>query len=663
MNDRHHLPATSSATTYYNSSSSSQQRESSINNNHHNQQLYNNYENIYSPSPSSTVAVAPPQQQQQQQPRYNAAFNFNLDLPLFDYQVEQYQHQQHHQSLPQPLMHSASSWAANGQLTPSTNRARHHRESSLSSLGSTGPASPYTANTSNPQVAGELYYDYHDQPYTHSKPLTPIHTPSQEHFLTPHYTQYYPSANLPYAMSADTQRVKSELMPAPELSHAVRPSMPASAPSNDSPATPPSYDEERPRQTSYRAVPKLERTMTDIYSDELYNPNFTISAAPQTTIPAPAVTVSPHADLFNQRLQAANSQHLSANNSQLSMTVPPRDKSPFRQGSPLAPVGNNFQSAGLRFNSATQMREQQKAEADARALQQQIQRSSPTNNTPQSTISPKDVDLVYHESEEDKNAPLFPSPQSSQTFRSQPSVPREPTEPEQPLSQQSFASMATTRRESSSDNSNAPGQAAFNFIPPSVPGGLRVPQQYPFVPQTRRQPSNMSTATEDFPTTLTSMDSSGSDYASGETSDIQKPKGTAADTGTYTCTYHGCSLRFDTPAKLQRHKREGHRGSQAVNTSSGDESAAAANRNSQAGPHKCERINPSTGKPCNTIFSRPYDLTRHEDTIHNARKQKVHCPVCTEEKTFSRNDALTRHMRVVHPQYADQSNRKRRGGS
>jgi len=46
---------------------------------------------------------------------------------------------------------------------------------------------------------------------------------------------------------------------------------------------------------------------------------------------------------------------------------------------------------------------------------------------------------------------------------------------------------------------------------------------------------------------------------------------------------------------------------------------------------QCERINPSTGKPCNTIFSRPYDLTRHEDTIHNARKQKVHCPLCTEK--------------------------------
>ena len=30
-------------------------------------------------------------------------------------------------------------------------------------------------------------------------------------------------------------------------------------------------------------------------------------------------------------------------------------------------------------------------------------------------------------------------------------------------------------------------------------------------------------------------------------------------TGGYSCTYHGCQLRFETPAKLQKHKREGHR--------------------------------------------------------------------------------------------------------
>ena len=117
---------------------------------------------------------------------------------------------------------------------------------------------------------------------------------------------------------------------------------------------------------------------------------------------------------------------------------------------------------------------------------------------------------------------------------------------------------------------------------------------------------------------------------------------TSSDSGTYSCTYHGCHLRFETQAKLQKHKREGHR--QASPSSS-----SASNLASQAGPHRCDRINPSTGKPCNSIFSRPYDLTRHEDTIHNSRKQKIRCHLCSEEKTFSRNDALARHMRVVHP--------------
>src|SRR5205814_2313768 len=67
--------------------------------------------------------------------------------------------------------------------------------------------------------------------------------------------------------------------------------------------------------------------------------------------------------------------------------------------------------------------------------------------------------------------------------------------------------------------------------------------------------------------------------------------------------------------------------------------------------HRCKHINPSTGKPCNSVFSRLADLTRHEGTIHNAHKQKARCYLCTEEKkTFSRNDALTRHMRMVHPE-------------
>lgn len=264
--------------------------------------------------------------------------------------------------------------------------------------------------------------------------------------------------------------------------------------------------------------------------------------------------------------------------------------------------------------------------------------------------------------------PLFPPQQQQRSpvqYRQQPSLAREITDADDTASQQSYGSMATTRRESSSAYSTTSQatqqQSAFNFVPPSVPGSVRqIPQQYPFVPQSRRQLSNLSNVTEEFPASLTSMESSSSEYAP-DNSDSKKPASTSADTGTYTCTYHGCTLRFETPAKLQRHKREGHRNSASV-IAGGDEGGmtSAALRNTQNGPHKCERINPSTGKPCNTIFSRPYDLTRHEDTIHNARKQKVRCHLCTEEKTFSRNDALTRHFRVCHPDHVELTRSRRR---
>lgn len=625
------------------------------------------------PSPSTPILST--------QPQYistaaNSIFNFGNDQTLYDYTPQIY-----NSTATQPLMQSESgnaNYMQMGPLTPKSTTRTHHRESSLSSLGSAGPASPYTANIANPQVAGDLgYHELHDfQSASSSKPLTPAHTPQQEHFLTPQYSTYYPSTNFGFTMGHDglsRANDAAELMPAPAFDHSARPSI-ASVASHDSPSTPPSYEEERGQKNSYRSeMPKLERTMTDVFGDNLYRPDFQITSAPSGTTPAPTVTLSPQNDVFSQRLQTANSQHLSASNIQPPLMIPSRERSPFRQGSPLAPTGNSFasqQSPNVRFGTATHMREQQKLENDRLAFEQQIRRTSPQESTPK-TISPKDVNLVYHESEEDSKTPLFPQSQSqtqTMNYRQQPANTQEIPESDDNLSHQSFGSMATTRRESSSAYSatshpqqqQQQQQNTFNFVPPAVAGSVRqMPNQYPFVAETRRQASNLSNTTEDFPATLTSMESSSSEYA--ERPELKKPAGAAADTGTYTCTYHGCTLRFDTPQKLQRHKREGHRNSAIVGSEEGG-MTSAAQRNSQAGPHRCERINPSTGKPCNTDFSRPYDLTRHEDTIHNARKQKVHCPVCTEEKTFSRNDALTRHMRVVHPDYPDPSSKRRRGG-
>lgn len=329
----------------------------------------------------------------------------------------------------------------------------------------------------------------------------------------------------------------------------------------------------------YRDMPKFVRTVTDARQDELYMPDYQhTTSLPNSSMPAPTVTVSPQNDVFAQRLQAANSQHLRASNNQVPMTIPQRDRSPFRDGSTLAPVS---------YQSAKALREQQKLEADRNALQHQLERVSPVGSAP-NTISPKDVDLVYHETEEDANAPLFPPQQSQRgvsNYRQQPV--NDSLQVDDNTSQKSYGSMATTRRESSSaysTTSQAPiVQGNYNFTSPALPN-RKLPQQYPFVPQTRRGQSNLSNATEDFPPTLASMESSSSEYVP-ENSDVQRPITTSADTGTYSCTYHGCTLRFDSPAKLQRHKREGHR-NPAVIGGGDDGMTSAAQRNSQAGPHK-----------------------------------------------------------------------------
>jgi len=378
--------------------------------------------------------------------------------------------------------------------------------------------------------------------------------------------------------------------------------------------------------------------MTDIYTDELYSPNFAITSAPPAQSGQSAV--SPSQDMFAQRLQAINSQHLSVAHSPSPSS--PRDRSPFRYGSPLAPTAGHDFAHGMapsrmRFGSAQQLREQRKAEQDAQVLQQQVARNKGTA-TPQ-TISPKDAILEFHEPEgEAADFPLFPQQNASLFDEAQ--VAKDLSH-----AGQSYDPMAL--------------DAGFGYLGPQL-SALPIPQQYPFVAQPSRPDSSITTAS--VPSRVTSTES-GSSAGGG----LARPAGTGADGGTYTCTYHGCTQRFETPALLQKHKREGHRQAHGLNGTrraevGGGPVSPGGVVDSQAGPHRCDRINPQTGKPCNTVFSRPYDLTRHEDTIHNARKQKVRCNLCTEDKTFSRADALTRHYRVCHPDVEFPGKHRRRGG-
>ena len=338
------------------------------------------------------------------------------------------------------------------------------------------------------------------------------------------------------------------------------------------------------------------------------------------------------------------------------------------------------------------MRQQQKEEAEQAEYAQHIPQ---LHREPTKTISPKDALLDYAETDQ---PPLFqdniPAGYRQHTggtetwqnnFVSTPGSTFGNLVATGPTAQQ-----MTPFRAASADDFNG---ANFNFVPlPHNQDQASQIQGTPF--QGNSYPAakmNFSETNPEFPAQLTSMESSvsegGPPPSSQESFNVssapQRPLDTRANTGTYTCTYHGCTQRFDSHTNLQKHKRDYHRSQQQREASStgpstdtttsprstespvpstdGMTSAAILARNSQAGPHKCTRINPSTNKPCNTIFSRPYDLTRHEDTIHNNRKHKVRCPMCREEKTFSRNDALTRHMRVVHPEVESFGKRGRRG--
>lgn len=342
------------------------------------------------------------------------------------------------------------------------------------------------------------------------------------------------------------------------------------------------------------------------------------------------------------------------------------------------------------MGTAAQIRQQQKEEAEQAeyAQHQPVLRREPTN-----TISPKDAMLDYTETDQQ---PLFQD--SVPAGYRQHTGATESWQNNYVSAGSTFGNLVATGgpqdmtfRAASADDFSG---ANFNFM--QLPHGQQsqVSQiqglSYPVNSYVAPKMEYLETNPE-FPAHLTRMESSVSEtgglpLSSQEsfnvTSTPQRPADTRANAGVYTCTYHGCTYRFDTPTNLQKHKRDFHRSQQQRDSVSGNNTdtttsprstespapstdgmtpAAILARNSQAGPHKCTRINPSTNKPCNTIFSRPYDLTRHEDTIHNNRKTKVRCPMCREEKTFSRNDALTRHMRVVHPDVESFGKRGRRG--
>lgn len=581
------------------------------------------------------------------------------------------------------------------QYHPSVSYRTHKRLPSDSSIASLGPDSPYTQTTTYPRIVDP---DVQSVQSAHLESWEPSYSnigqypksaygqsSNSDLFYIPAFQNFNPASNDAISMTP-TRTAMSQAM-------------------NQQRGSNMNGGQNAPRRTFGGGVdsssdirsntPLLDRTMSDAYQDELYNPQMA-QAAPSSNPrqqQAQGNTMSPQRSAISDLLQVANTGHLTARSASPAVNIS-RQRSPFRESSQFAVDGahsNPSSPAGAtRLTSAAQLRMQQKAEADAHAYAQHHPPPRPDYLNPPKTISPKEAFLDFDNTEEDAKMPLFPTIKREPRFSSHNSNRRlhRGNTDESNNNDQNYPSMATSRSDSSSSSAPRPSGPAYQIMPPSAPA---MPQQYPFISESRRQSSSMRSGSDqvpEFPASLTSMESTKSEAGQAENvkitpeadetfrsppssqeAPVLRPSNTAASSGTYTCITADCHARFDAATKLQKHRREAHRASPpyastpTTPTSATHNAQAAANnisRNNAPGPHKCEKVNPQTGKPCNTNFSRSYDLTRHEDTIHNGRKQKVRCHLCTEEKTFSRNDALTRHMRVVHPD-VDFPGKSRRG--
>ncbi|KAM3066964.1 hypothetical protein ACMFMF_010013 [Clarireedia jacksonii] len=150
---------------------------------------------------------------------------------------------------------------------------------------------------------------------------------------------------------------------------------------------------------------KLDRTMTDIFLDELQQPSFSITPDPPlkfTSIMHTSANMAPQNEILSQGLQTARSQQ----------RYVALEKSPFREGSQLTPSSIPFstQSSNIQLGTQVRLKEQHKTEDDARVLQRQFEKTPAESSIPETT-SPKDVDLVYYEDDDDANMSLFPPAQ------------------------------------------------------------------------------------------------------------------------------------------------------------------------------------------------------------------------------------------------------------
>ena len=352
-------------------------------------------------------------------PSYNPSYDIQGSNSSSHYLPQHPQHPQQYYTpmlVQQPLA-SNQGWDSNLQLL---SPAR------IPYPGVQKRSSPSASSRSAP--SGLPANNYHRRSNSANKPLpTPVQTPLQNSFLATPFQSFDPSSQDGQNAEAESAMRKAIMdqqkqSPPQQLQNDYSLAPSVSTMSHNSPVTPqttldelddasksmtngenriPDIDRWMDQYLRFDAppeynsangamsigVPKLNRTISDIYQDELYNP--TIMAAPQMSKPMGQNHLNPR-NFIADRLQAASQGHMSARSQSPANR---RGRSPFRPSSPFA---------GDMGNNALQQPQM------ATSIPMNGMNMDQTSNTGDiKTMSPKDAVLDFHEND-DAMPPLFP---------------------------------------------------------------------------------------------------------------------------------------------------------------------------------------------------------------------------------------------------------------
>jgi len=399
----------------------------------------------------------------------------------------------------------------------------------------------------------------------------------------------------------------------PPVSKGHRPSISMS--SDDSVRTP-----TQGPQTPLR-VPKFERTYTDAFEDELFDESS--SSASQSVISQGQVSRHDTPNFAYPRI----TKYYMDKNARAPVASPSR-----HQQSPLSysdKSANMMYQSGQPENSFYDLLGNQKE--SQRLSSSQVADSVRRLQVPgRTTVSPREAFLDYPDSADFREKSLFNKSASpySQTHESQDSHHQSSD------SSPSIDDYISDRVQEAQNPVSS--TAAFPL------SDLRA-NLHPMSAERSSRSMSSSTPLSGLPSGDMSVDSAASSESeydpTASSRRASRSSGRSSLAKPFACV--DCGKRFDKSQPLQLHRRNSHgRGSGLPSLNQHRFSNTA---------HRCDWEDPATGKMCNTIFSRPYDLIRHYETKHSAKRQEFICPHCEDKKSFSRSDALRRHLRVKHP--------------